>query len=133
MGQRWKRLGLCAAAAVGVAVATAGLWQAYRYRVAPTDVTPRLFESAGWASGSATLRHEMAAHLAGRGELLGHTRAEVVGRLGPPTAERWPGMLEWDLGERQGGSMLLGNYDEFLLVTLDEREVCRSAEVGVRD
>ena len=76
MRGRWKRLArlvvvLAAVAGVG-ALAVSG-WQAYRFRVAPTCVSPCPFDSAGWASGSATLRHGMARQLIAEGVLAGRT------------------------------------------------------------
>jgi hypothetical protein len=71
----------------------------------------------------------MARHLVAEGELVGRTRADLVGLLGPPSGVERSGELEWHLGERAGPTPigLLLNYDEFLLVILDERGLCRVA------
>ena len=105
---RWTRLaGPAAAVLVGASVTALVVdrWQAYRFRVAPTQVTPRPFDPAGWASGSATLRLEMARHLIDSGELTGLSRDGIVGQLGPPTGGRESGCWSggWGRGRTRPG------------------------------
>lgn len=136
MGRRWKQLAaLVAAVAVvaGVVAFADARRQAYRFRVAPAMVNPRPFEAQGWASGSATLRHEMARHLLACGELAGRSRTEMVNLLGPPMGAGDPCVLEWHLGERQEPTGWMWNYDEYLRVDLDGRGLCGKAVIWSKD
>jgi len=136
MRQRWKRLawltGILAAVA-GFGAFAVSRWEAYRFRVAPTDVRPQPFDPAGWATGSATLRHGMARQLVAEGMLVGRTQAELGELLGPPVRVSFTDALGWYLGERAEPTGLMWNYDEYLLVYLDERGQCREATIGGRD
>ena len=104
-----------------------------RHRVAPTDVEPRSFDARGWESGSATLRHGMARQLVASGELIGTSRDDIIGRLGPPLDGATAGQLEWFLGPRRSGSSMMWDYQGYLVVLLDGEGRCREASMFNRD
>jgi len=116
---------------VAIAIEVFALYS-YRYSVAPTYVTPRPFESSGWESGSATRRHEMAEYMSASGELIGLTWLELVARLGVPTKEHDDGVLEWEIGNREG-SFFLPEFDEYLRIVMDKNGRCVKAEVWSDD
>jgi hypothetical protein len=127
---------LSVAAAIGVTVAA--MWfvqdrrERYRFSIAPTVPSPIPFEKAGWASGSATLRHGMARQMIADGELVGLSRAEIVDRLGQPS-EKHGDTLHWYLGQREDPTGYMWNYEEYLVVSFDARPNCQTAIIIGRD
>jgi hypothetical protein len=135
MGWRWRLFvaGLLLAFVLGMVKLVVVWRQNHLHAIAPTNVRPEKFDPAGWHSGSATRRAAMARQLTAGEELIGKSRAEITQLLGPPLEGATDNRLEWFLGERESPASLMFPYEEYLIVTLDDRGVCQRAEIFNRD
>jgi hypothetical protein len=134
MGRRkwlWLTIAtLVVTAAAALVVFVQDRRERYRSRVAPTQTTPIPYDRVGWATGSATLRHGMALQMIDRNELIGLSRVEIVDKLGTPSRGGDGDLsLAWYIGQREEPTGWFWNYEEYLSVRFDDRDVCERAVI----